>query len=90
MGSGLAGDPPLLCSANLKTFGFIPEMIEKECLWASGEGLQLRRGQTCVTVICDDGREDDYYCGKEQTLAALLPELPGVAKRQRGEAGSNK
>ena len=73
-GTGSPDLPRLLCREDLRPEGFIAEMIAAGCLLESETGYQLRRGQRCITVVCDDGRTDDYYCGDTPDLAAVRPE----------------
>ena len=73
-GTGLPDQPRLLCREDLHGKGFIAEMMAEGCLLESTAGYQLRRGQRCIAVVCDDGRTDDFYCGKTAVLAALSPE----------------
>ncbi|RVT92926.1 T6SS phospholipase effector Tle1-like catalytic domain-containing protein [Sphingomonas crocodyli] len=66
-----ASGPPLLCSAALQPYGFIPEMIAAGCLEKSPDGFDLRSGQTCVTIVCDDGSESDFRCDRRSADAVI-------------------
>lgn len=69
--SATGDEPSLLCSEDLKDYGFVPELSLAGCIRETSAGYDLVAGQTCVTVVCDRFHPFSRFC-----TSKFKPEWP--------------